>query len=1191
MGMAGKLVAWLTAAGLMMLVLIGVLQYVTGELAITRRQEWALTQITQRLALNLRQAVHEADPDAVRDVLLAETCNPAVSAILVRTGDRSSPLHGVARRNGELVDTDTPPQGPTIRSRTQPITLPAGDGPPTELGRVELYLDRAGAERDLLHATAINLAESAVAVALLVLVLAVVVNRSVVRPLDALRRAMIEAECTALDRAPPDTPASAPLGPMPAAFPELRQVAQCHARMVEAIGERQAALERSERTLRSIFRAAPVAMGLTTDRVLREVNDHLCEMIGTEADELVGQSARCLYPTDADFEKVGDERHDQLVAHGVGTVEARWQKRNGEVIDVLLRSALVEPGGPHRRVAFAALDITERKNAHETAQQSLRELAVLKDLATQVSSSLSLEAVVDSAIDGMASLIKPDLCMLFLRDGQNLTMLGSADHRPELANHAHVVHRVGQCLCGRAARDGQAMYSVDIHHDPRCEWDECKKAGLVSFAALPLRSGDQTIGVMGLASATRRDFSVQAAFLETAANEVAIGLQNAVFYRQLKDYADRLEREVAERRSAEEALRESETRFRALVESSSDWIWEVDAEGFCTYASPKVEDILGYKPEVIVGRQPFDVMPPEEAKRVGELFRAHAAGGQPFVRMENTACHRDGRLVVLETNGVPIRDEAGRLRGYRGVNRDITDRKQAEQALRESEAKYRSVVETSPDSIVVVDLDGRVLFANQAFARFHGLDNPEAWRGRPAMELIVPEHQARLRELHARTIEHGETHGMEITMLRKDGTHFPTEVRSMAIRTEEGEPRMLLAVARDITERKQAEEELHRTRALLEAAIEASPAGVLIADAPDVRIRVANAAALGIRGKPAGELTNIPYEMHPEHWQCFYPDGRPVPGDELPLSRAVLRGEVTQNVEVIIRRHDGEERWVLGNAAPVRDAEGRITAGVVVFPDITERKQAEQEIRRLNAELEQRVLERTAQLDAANQSLADFAYVVSHDLKAPLRGVAQIAQWLAEDYAEALGPEGREKTDLMVSRVQRMYALIDGVLAYSRIGRLEGRAESVDVEQVVRETIDLLAPPAQITISIVDALPTIIADRTRVQQVFQNLLSNAVNFMEGPRGAVRVGCTARGEAWEFFVQDDGPGIDPAYHEKVFGIFQTLGRRGRAESTGVGLALVKRIVESYGGEITLESAAGAGCTVRFTLPRAAARSSS
>jgi signal transduction histidine kinase len=224
------------------------------------------------------------------------------------------------------------------------------------------------------------------------------------------------------------------------------------------------------------------------------------------------------------------------------------------------------------------------------------------------------------------------------------------------------------------------------------------------------------------------------------------------------------------------------------------------------------------------------------------------------------------------------------------------------------------------------------------------------------------------------------------------------------------------------------------------------------------------------------------------------------------------------------------------------------------------------------------------ELEKVNKELRAFAYIVSHDLKAPLRAIGSLANWLAMDYGHKLEEEGREQIKLLIGRVKRMHELIDGILQYSRVGRIREQMSEVDLNELVQEVIDLIAPPKNVRIKVKNELPAIFCERVRMQQVFQNLLSNAIKFMDKPRGEIKIGCVEEDGYVEIHVADNGPGIEEKYFNKIFQIFQTLNPRDEIESTGVGLTLVKKIVEMYGGKIWVESKVGQGSTFFFTMPK-------
>jgi light-regulated signal transduction histidine kinase (bacteriophytochrome) len=243
-----------------------------------------------------------------------------------------------------------------------------------------------------------------------------------------------------------------------------------------------------------------------------------------------------------------------------------------------------------------------------------------------------------------------------------------------------------------------------------------------------------------------------------------------------------------------------------------------------------------------------------------------------------------------------------------------------------------------------------------------------------------------------------------------------------------------------------------------------------------------------------------------------------------------------------------------------------------LLQDITELKVAEQVQIQLLGELEQ-----------ATEELRDFAYVASHDLKGPLRGISALAGWLSTDYGDKLGDEGKEHIKLLIARVKRMYNLIDGVLAYSQVARREKSVE-VDLNDVVSEVIADLGVPKSVEMVIEKPLPTVIYGRNSIRQVFYSLIGNAVNFMDKADGKVVINWTEEHNYWKFSVADNGPGIEDEHFDKIFRIFQTLSPGDNLEHTGVGLTITKKIVEFYGGKIWVQSKPGKGSTFFFTLPK-------
>jgi signal transduction histidine kinase len=242
-------------------------------------------------------------------------------------------------------------------------------------------------------------------------------------------------------------------------------------------------------------------------------------------------------------------------------------------------------------------------------------------------------------------------------------------------------------------------------------------------------------------------------------------------------------------------------------------------------------------------------------------------------------------------------------------------------------------------------------------------------------------------------------------------------------------------------------------------------------------------------------------------------------------------------------------------------------------------------------QLEQMVKERTEKqteliekVDNINKELKDFASIVSHDLKAPLRGIKSLANWILDDCSDKLGEKANEQMNLLLGRVERMYNLIEGVLQYSKAGRTEEKFVRVNLDTFIPEAIDMLVPPENISITIENTMPVIECAETHVMQLFQNLLSNAIKYMDKPKGQITLGCIEQDGFWKFSIADNGPGIEEKHFEKIFKMFQALSVSEDFEGTGVGLTIAKKIVELYGGNIWVESKKGKGSTFFFTLPK-------
>ncbi len=315
-----------------------------------------------------------------------------------------------------------------------------------------------------------------------------------------------------------------------------------------------------------------------------------------------------------------------------------------------------------------------------------------------------------------------------------------------------------------------------------------------------------------------------------------------------------------------------------------------------------------------------------------------------------------------------------------------------------------------------------------------------------------------------------------------------------------------------------------------------------------------------------------------------YPDD--LEGD-LQAVRQLLAGDIqTYSMEKRYIHRNGSPIWVDLTVSLVH-SESQPKYFLSVIEEISDRKQAElvlqeraSELTRLNTILAQT----TTLLNKRKQEMDQFAYVASHDLKAPLRAIANLSVWIEEDLSGQLPPENLRQLQLLRGRVNRMEGLINGLLEYSRVGRTQAAIQTVNVAELLNEIIDSLAPPSTFSIEIAPGMPTLKTQRLILMQVFANLLSNAIKHHDRPDGHIKISVKDLGRCYQFSVTDDGPGIAPEYHEKIFIIFQTLQARDTKENTGIGLSIVKKIVETEGGTINVQSQEGHGATFCFTWPK-------
>jgi len=417
----------------------------------------------------------------------------------------------------------------------------------------------------------------------------------------------------------------------------------------------------------------------------------------------------------------------------------------------------------------------------------------------------------------------------------------------------------------------------------------------------------------------------------------------------------------------------------------------------------------------------------------------------------------------------------------------------------------------------------------------------------------------------------------------------------------------------DITDRKKAEEELKESycaaeadRNRLETLINTIPSAVVILEQPDGEISFINEHAKELYGM---DPTGLKMEKHPKIGLLKL-DGTPYPPEEMPASRSLLKGEVVHNEDLILKKPNGKRIFVSASSAPIYNSKGEIDAVIGVFNEITERKQLEEELRQARDLLEEKVEERTAEIEEAyqylkenqiklkeainelersNRELQSFAYITSHDLQEPLRNIASFAQLLQRRYKGQLDSDADDFIEFMVDGSKRMKEMIQGLLDYSGVDKNEIKPLKTDMNTNLEKAmfnlkLSIDESKAEITH---DSLPTIFAESDQMVRVFQNLIANAIKFKKPqfpPRIHIAVDKNLKNNEYVFSVADNGIGIENQYTDRIFEVFKRLHTINEYRGAGVGLAIVKRIIERHGGRIWVDSDLDMGSTFYFTLPK-------
>jgi PAS domain S-box-containing protein len=661
--------------------------------------------------------------------------------------------------------------------------------------------------------------------------------------------------------------------------------------------------------------------------------------------------------------------------------------------------------------------------------------------------------------------------------------------------------------------------------------------------------------------------------------------------------------DVTEQKRVERELRAGEARFRAFMNASPGSKYVKDSAGRYLVVNPAFERVFGKPAAEVVGRTDAELFPAALAGHFAALDRRGREAGRT-VEFEDTF-EFAGRAHTVLAARFPLPDGA-----VGGIGTDITARKRAEAALKESEERYRALAEAVPPVVWVTRPDGRVEYLNPRWEEYTG-DPVEAAMGDGWAAYLHPDDRERTAAAWEAAVRTGERYDTQYRLRRRDGGYEWFLARGVPQKDAAGRVVRWFGTCANIHATRQLADDLRQSLDRFRSLTEAIPQMVWTTD-PAGRVTFFN--------RRWQEYTGLAPDAEPTEeagWAAVaHPDdaGRVASGWQL----ARLQGADHFAQEFRVRRvSDGAYRWMLSYAVPLRDEAGGVTEWVGTLTDIDDQKRAAER-------LEQMVRERTAELERANSALRDeveerrraeelvratareltrsneelekFAYVASHDLQEPLRKIQAFGDRVRLKFRENLPDQGRDYVDRMLTSATRMRRLIDDLLTFSRVTTQARPFAPVDLAEVAGEVVGDLEPRLEQTGGTIDVgpLPTIDADPSQMRQLFQNLLTNALKFHKPGvppvvtvRGEPAPGPGANGDpaplTCVLTVRDNGIGFDEKYRDRIFEVFQRLHGRTEYEGTGVGLAICRKIVERHGGTITAHSREHEGATFVVTLP--------
>jgi PAS domain S-box-containing protein len=618
------------------------------------------------------------------------------------------------------------------------------------------------------------------------------------------------------------------------------------------------------------------------------------------------------------------------------------------------------------------------------------------------------------------------------------------------------------------------------------------------------------------------------------------------------------------------ALREREEQLRLSLEASRTGTWDWSIKTNKMTWDEFNHTLYGLEPGTFSGTYDHFLSLVHADDRTGVAYAVtHAVENKSGFNTEFRVQWPDESIHYLAASGKAFYDENGQPIRMTGVSLDITERKKAE----EIRSFLAAIVDSSDDAVIGKSLEGKVLSWNSGAQRMFGYSSEEIV-GQPILRLVSPDRPGEEDRI-MQDVRHGKIRHYETVRICKDGSPIDVSLTVSPIKNVRSEIIGVSSIARDITERKRVQQALERQAAVLREQAQMLELANVMARDFDGHIILWNTGMEKIYGWTKSDaLGKISYDL----LRTRFPQ-------PLETIRATLVSEGHWEGELVHHRKDGRPisvatQWVLHSGE-----QGQPAAILEIHNDITERKHAEEQVLRMNVELEQRVQERTAELTAANKEMEAFTYSVAHDLRAPLRHIDAFSKILYEDFSGELPSEAQRYLDNIRNGSRNMSRLVDDLLNLARVGRQELKRQRTQLRALVEEVlVDLKRETHGRSIEWrIHPLPTVECDSGLMKQVFTNLLSNAVKYTRPRQVAIiEVGHLKMDGDTAVFVRDNGVGFNMKYADKLFGVFQRLHRAEDFEGTGVGLATVDRIVRKHGGSIWAEAAIDKGATFYFTV---------